>query len=260
LGQSPVVLVVIRTDLYLVPLMLNLTAQGLAAFGTSSLNEAARLMALHRPEVVVIDPTSEECLAALHEKSSGWQSLGLVAVAESDDSAKRAREMGIDEIIMANDTGAVVDAILDLLLQVSPPVPASGARLLIVDDDQEVVGILTNVLSVRGYDVINADSGREALGILGSDSETALVLLNIILPDGDGVETLRAIKQRHPHVIVILMGIADPEIANNVHRLGAFDCISKPIDYEELDGRIIAGLFEKESRQQSWWRRLRPDK
>jgi hypothetical protein len=98
--------------------MLNLKAQGLAAFGTSSLNEAVRLMAQLCPEVVVVDPTSEEWFAALLEKSSGWQSLGLVPVAESDDSADRAREMGIDEIIMANDTSAVVDAILDLLLQV----------------------------------------------------------------------------------------------------------------------------------------------
>jgi DNA-binding NtrC family response regulator len=137
-------------------------------------------------------------------------------------------------------------------------VPAAGARLLVVDEDPDLVGILSNVLGVRGYDVVNADSGHEALEILKNDSEIALVLLDI-LPDCSGIETLRTIKQRHPHLIVILMGaIADTEIANNLHRLGAFDCISKPIDYEQLEGRIIAGLFDKESSRQSWWRRLRP--
>jgi CheY-like chemotaxis protein len=257
MSQPPVVLVVIRNNLHLVPLMLNLKAQGLAAFGTSSLNEAILLMAQLRPEVVVIDPTSEECFAVLNLESSSWQTLGLVAVAESDDSVKRAREMGIDEIIMAYDTCAVVDAILDLLLQVSPPIPAAGARLLIVEDDPDLVGALTNVLCAQGYGVVSAGSGRKALEILEKDSEIALMLLDI-LPDCSGLETLRAIKQWHPHLIVILMGgIADTEIANNLDRLGAFDCISKPIDYEQLEGRIIAGLFDKESYRQSWWRRFR---
>jgi CheY-like chemotaxis protein len=227
--------------------MRRLKAQGLVAFGTSSMDEAVRLMSLIRPEVVVIDPTSEECLAVLHENGSGWQSLGLVAVVESETSAWRAREMGIDEVIMADDTSAAVDAVLALLRQVSPSIPAAGTRLLIVDDDRELVGILTGILSRRGYNVVDAFSGREALEVLERDSAVTLVLLDVILPEGDGIETLKAIKQRYPRLTVILLsGVADLEVALLAERLGAFDYLLKPIDYEELEGRIIAGLADKE--------------
>jgi hypothetical protein len=129
MSQPPVVLVVIRNDLHLDQLMRGLKGHGLVAFGTSSQDEAVRLMAVLRPEVVVIDPTSDECAAVLDEKSGGWQSLGLVAVVESEKSAQSARELGIDEVIMAQDTSAAVSAVLGLLHQVSPPLPATGKRL-----------------------------------------------------------------------------------------------------------------------------------
>lgn len=257
MSQPPIVLVVLQKELHLIPLMINLKSQGLAAFGASSVTDLGRLMADLRPEIVVIDPTSDECFALLNSKNNGWNPLGLVPVAESEESAQRAHEMGIDEVVMAKDTAGVVDNILDLLLQVAPPIPPSGARMLIVGDDPDLVGIVTNVLSVRGYDVINADSGREALGILENDSEIAVVLLDRTLPDGCGIETLKTIKQRHPQVIAILVnGIAGGDIAADTKRSGAFDCVSKPIDCDDLERRIVAGLFEKESHRQSWWRRF----
>jgi CheY-like chemotaxis protein len=247
MSQPPVVLVVIRNDLHLDKLMRGLKGHGLVAFGTSSLDEAVRLMAMLRPEVVVIDPTSDECAAVLDEKSAGWQSLGLVPVVESEKSAESARELGIDEVIMAKDTSAAVSAVLDLLLQVSPPLPAAGKRLLIVDDDPELVGILADLLKGRGYNVVEAASGREALEVLEHDSGITLVLLDVVLPEGGGIETLRTIKQRYPRLTVILMtGMADTETADHAERLGAFDYIQKPIDYDELEGRIIAGLDDKE--------------
>ena len=122
MGQLPVVLIVIRNNLHLDQLMRNLKAHGLAPFGTSSKSEAVRLISMIRPEVVVIDPTSEECVAVLDEKGSGWQSLALVAVVESDESARRAREMGIDEVIMSAHTCYAAASVLELLQQVSPRV------------------------------------------------------------------------------------------------------------------------------------------
>jgi DNA-binding NtrC family response regulator len=73
------------------------------------------------------------------------------------------------------------------------------------------------------------------------------MLLDVILPEGGGIETLRAIKQRYPRLTVILMsGMPDTETARHAERLGAFDYIQKPIDYDELEGRIIAGLDNKQ--------------
>jgi AmiR/NasT family two-component response regulator len=123
LSELPVVLVVIRDDLHLEHLMQNLKAQGLVAFGTSSEDEAIRLMSRLRPEVVVIDPTSDECSEVFDVMGSrGWQSMGLVAVVESGDAARRAQEMGIDEVIMADDSFRAADAVMRFLHQVSPSI------------------------------------------------------------------------------------------------------------------------------------------
>src|SRR5215471_5290863 len=123
--DAPTVLV-IANDQSLVDLLVrNLKAHGLAVFGTTSLDEAVRSMPLLAPEVVIVDPTSEECFALLDNFHSGWKSIGLVAIVESEAAAQRAREMGINEVIMSRDIGAVVDAVLDLLVE-KPESPAQG--------------------------------------------------------------------------------------------------------------------------------------
>src|SRR2546426_10517809 len=100
--EAPVVLVVADSKAIVNQLVQNLKAHGLAAFGTNALKEAIRLMALLDPEVVVVDPTSEECFRLLNDLTGGWQSLGLVAIAETETEAQRVREMGID-VIMSHD-------------------------------------------------------------------------------------------------------------------------------------------------------------
>lgn len=129
MSQPPVVLVVIRNSLQLGQLMSNLKAHGIAAFGTSSLDEAVRLMGLLGPEIVVIDPTSEECYAVLDDMNAGWQSIALVAVVETEEAAQRARELGIEDVIMAEDASAAANAVLDMLQQVSPPVSSNWRHL-----------------------------------------------------------------------------------------------------------------------------------
>ena len=96
-------------------LVQNLKARGLSAFGTTSLREAIRSLTLLQPKIVVMDPTSEKCFELLDDRSGGWKSLTIVAIAESKSSAERAREMGIDDVIMSNDSKAVVKAVLDLV-------------------------------------------------------------------------------------------------------------------------------------------------
>jgi CheY-like chemotaxis protein len=256
--EAPVTLVVARKESTVNHLVQNLKAHGIAAFGTTSLDEAVRLMALLKPQAVVIDPTTEECFALLDDLSGGWQSIGLVAIVESEASAQRVRQMGIDEVIMGEDAGAVADAVMDLVHNGPEELAQSdGVRILAVDDEPELLDILSSVLTRRGYVVVEAGTGREALEALEHDSSIAMVLLDVILPDGGGLATLKEMKHRHPHVGVILMsGVADAEIAHHAKRLGAFDYMLKPIDYEQLEGRIIAGLAAGEFHQRSWWRRL----
>jgi hypothetical protein len=122
MSEPPVTLVVIRNEKHLNHLVGNLRASGVKAFGASSLDGTVRLMSFLRPEVVVIDPASEECFAVLDHMDDAWRSMTLVAVAESPDAARRAHEMGIDDVIMGDDTVAVFDAVIDHLEQVSPSI------------------------------------------------------------------------------------------------------------------------------------------
>ena len=122
MSEPPVTLVVIRNEVHLNHLVRNLRASGVTVFGASSLDGAVRLVSSLRPEVVVIDPASEECSAVLDHMNEAWQSMALVPVAESPDAASRAHEMGIDDVLMGDDTVAVFDAVIDHLEQVSPPI------------------------------------------------------------------------------------------------------------------------------------------
>ena len=257
--DAPIALVVAQNELLMDHLVRNLKAHGIAVFGTTSLDEAVRLMTLLRPEVVVIDPTSEECFALLDDLNGGWRSMGLVAIVESEAAAQRAREMGIDEVIMGEDAGAVADAVMDLVHhRPEGLLYGEGVRILTVDDEAELLDIMSDVLTRRGYVVLEAGTGRQALEVLDHDAGIAMVLLDVILPEGGGIETLKEMKRRHPHIGVILMSaVADAEIAHHAMRLGAFDYILKPIDYDELEGRIIAGLATGEFHQRSWWKRFR---
>ena len=259
--EAPVVLVVAKEESLVNRLVQGLMANGIAAFGTRSLDDAVRSMVLLQPEVVVVDPTSEECFALLDDLSGGWRSIGLVAVVESDAGAQRAREMGIDEVIIGEDTGAVVDAVMELVQEKpASQVSGEGIRILVVDDEPELVDIMMNVLSRHGYTVLDAGDGKEALEVMEHEPGITLVLLDVMLPEMGGLETLKVLKQQYPSVSVILMsGVADAEIARHGRRLGAFDYVLKPINYEELENRIIAALAKGEFHHRSWWKWFRPN-
>ncbi len=236
--------------------MRSLKAHGFTAFGAATIDESVSAMEILRPEVLVVDPASDEC-SALLDSASGWQTLGLVAVAETDAAAQRAREMGIEDVVMSDDTSALVDAVLDLLGETDEaPPPDQHTRILVADDEEEILDILTDVLTRRGYAVVRASSGQEALEVVERDPGISMVLLDLIMPGG-GIETLKEMKRRYPHITVILMsGVADAAIAHHAVRLGAFDYILKPLDPDELEGRIIAGLAAEEFHHLPWWQRL----
>src|SRR5262249_39786058 len=70
-----------------------------------------------------------------------------------------------------------------------------GRRLLIVDDDIRNLFAMTSLLERQGMDIVTADNGRDAIGILRSMSSVDVVLMDIMLPGLDGYDTMRAIRQ-----------------------------------------------------------------
>lgn len=100
--------------------------------------------------------------------------------------------------------------------------------ILIVDDETSVRESLEKVLSKAGYATWTANSGHEALALL-AHHQVDIVLSDLKMPDGDGVELLKSIKKDYPDIEVILLtGYGTIETAVDAMREGAYDFISKP--------------------------------
>ena len=107
-------------------------------------------------------------------------------------------------------------------------------RILLVDDEVDFVEMLSLRLNEVGEKVTPAYSGREALEILGQ-KVVDVVILDIRMPEMDGIETLREIKKRFPLVeVMMLTGHGTTETAVEGMKLGAFDYLMKPADFDEL--------------------------
>lgn len=127
------------------------------------------------------------------------------------------------------------------------------SRILIVDDEPNICNGCRLVLSEEGYDVDTALSGREATGKLdGQDYD--LVLLDIRLPDMNGIDILKQINEKRLDCSVIIM-TGHGTVENAVHAMknGAFDYITKPFGDTEITGAIAKAL---EARQLSLENRM----
>ncbi len=107
-------------------------------------------------------------------------------------------------------------------------------RLLLVDDDRESLTILSKGLTARGFKVSTADCGAEALALIGRESFGAVVL-DLRMPDMDGLDTLQRILQQKPsqQVLVLTADDARPE-ASEALKSGALDVLCKPVDVDVL--------------------------
>ncbi len=107
-------------------------------------------------------------------------------------------------------------------------------RILIVDDEKLVRWALTQKCTEYGYQSVEAESGEEALRALQGESVDA-VLLDVHLPDMSGIEVLEKLKQAGETRSIIMM-TADPQLddVKAALRMGAYDFVSKPINFEEL--------------------------
>ncbi len=130
----------------------------------------------------------------------------------------------------------------------------TGANILVVDDEVETVEMISLLLEGQGYTVTPAYSGTEALEILrqgiqehtrGGGSLIDLVILDVMIPDVDGYEVCRAIKQdEHLKYIPVIMvtGLGSVEDTTKGLAVGADDYVSKPFRSEELVARVKAML------------------
>ncbi|CAG4993173.1 Regulatory protein AtoC [Dyadobacter sp. CECT 9275] len=113
-------------------------------------------------------------------------------------------------------------------------------RILIIDDEAKLRGLLARIIQLEGFEVLEAGDIRSGLKIL-EKTDVDIVLCDVKLPDGNGVETAGTIKTRYPHIEVILL-TAYGNIADGVQAIknGAFDYITKGDD----NSRIIPLIYK----------------
>jgi DNA-binding NtrC family response regulator len=111
-------------------------------------------------------------------------------------------------------------------------------KVLIVDDEQEFTEVLSKRMRSRGVDVDSAASGREALKKVKGTSYDAIVL-DLAMPEMDGMETLRHLIENNPDLQVILLtGHGTIEKGVEAIKIGAMDFLQKPAEIEELMEKI----------------------
>jgi two-component system, OmpR family, KDP operon response regulator KdpE len=118
---------------------------------------------------------------------------------------------------------------------------AAPLKVLVVDDEPPIRKLLRMGLSTQGYDILDAPSGRVALELIAQTPD--LIILDLGLPDIDGLELLRQIRQRNEGVPIVVLSSRGEEAAKVLALdLGADDYVTKPFGMDELLARIRAAL------------------
>src|SRR6266513_234545 len=121
---------------------------------------------------------------------------------------------------------------------------ANRAKILVVDDSKAQVDRLVQVFSREGHEVITAGDGREAIRKVRAEPPD-LIILDVVMPDMDGLEVLRVLKARaeEEFIPIILLSVksdVDSKVAGL--RIGADDYLPKPFDDAEILARAAAML------------------
>src|SRR5437868_4756322 len=114
--------------------------------------------------------------------------------------------------------------------------------ILVVDDEEEILQTLESFLAHLGYRTVTAASAKSALQIFDQESGIDLILLDVSLPDMNGIEVLRHIQRRPSHPPVVMMtGGAETRVFE-AQRAGAVDFLLKPFSTDTLSATIQTSL------------------
>src|SRR5688572_9694667 len=109
------------------------------------------------------------------------------------------------------------------------------SRILIVEDESSLRTALFRMLDRKGYNVITANRIEEAKVVIQGDASVDLALIDLNLPDGDGIEFMDTLKKIHPNCeVIILTGHGSIETAIKATQKGAFHFVTKPFGIDEL--------------------------
>jgi CheY-like chemotaxis protein len=112
-----------------------------------------------------------------------------------------------------------------------------GHKVLVVDDDIRNIFAMTSLLEHQKMRVLSAESGREAIELLQKNTDVDIVLMDIMMPEMDGYDTMRAIRQKETFKSIPIVALTAKAMKGDREKCiesGASDYITKPVDTEQL--------------------------
>ncbi len=259
MAKKATILIVDREKILVDLLMRSLSSPELTVLGATTADEAGRLLELHGPDLLVIDPAIQNGIPLVALLRSSPMKIRIVAITDSDDIRERILKVGVDQVV---DRSAGLDTLVTAIRESLPKDISlrehdGRVKVLVADDEEEIRNLLREFLSPKGYSVSFAKNGHEAVIAVESNPEIQLVLLDVSMPVMGGMDALSHIMNRNPHPSVIMMtAVADREIARQALKTGAFDYILKPFDFAAIEASITACMSYSEYQKQPWWKRL----
>lgn len=114
-------------------------------------------------------------------------------------------------------------------------------KILVIDDDSAVRYTVSRILHSSGYEVVTACDGHSGMALF-REQRPDLVITDIIMPNQEGIETIRLMRREHPEAKIIAISggarIGNLDVLEIAKKLGADDVIHKPFDAAELLGRV----------------------
>ncbi len=129
---------------------------------------------------------------------------------------------------------------------------SESEKILVVDDEPSIRKYLQTLLEVDGHEVTAVSSGKEALERIGAGEQPDLVILDLIMPEMDGLETLRQLLQIERKLNVVMLSCSN-EVSNVVEaiRLGAQDYLTKPFEKSELEAAMLKCRQKRQLREEN---------
>ena len=118
-----------------------------------------------------------------------------------------------------------------------------GKKILVVDDDPAINKLLKNLLSGKGYKIIVAENGGEAIDLVKAHRPD-LIVLDILLPEINGYDICRSLKFDSPYkdIPIVLLTVRDREIDPRIGQMMGIDYVQKPFNSEEFLAKIVQVL------------------
>ncbi|MBA3817451.1 MAG: response regulator [Deltaproteobacteria bacterium] len=236
-----------------------LTKAGFQTASTKSGSEGLQLAASLCPTAIIVDGAMTDMdgpsvvRRLRFEPSLRATPCLLLTESSAKDAEVRALEAGADSSVKKDDLGVIL-ARTRALLRSATAVPTdtkrmlAPKRILTVDDDPEYLEILSGRLRKRGYDVVCASSGEEAVGLLAHETVDC-ILLDRTMAGRGGVATCRTIKDK-PETrdvpLIILTATEQREAVIEGLAAGADDFVSKASGFDVLSARVQAQLRRKQ--------------